>query len=103
MKSVSCPLLTSGVRPQYKAERDTRTPNFFSGRNSAPRVRAKFLPLCERGWESIWRLTVKCSLALKERRFLEAYLSGKSVAESAKYAGAKAKYNNSLKVIGHRM
>jgi len=46
---------------------------------------------------------VKCSLALKERRFLEAYLSGKSVAESAMYAGSKAKDNNSLKVIGHRM
>ncbi len=39
----------------------------------------------------------------KERRFLKAYLEGQPLAECAKYAGSKAKDNESLKVIGHRM
>ena len=46
---------------------------------------------------------MKRNLAVKERLFLEAYLEGKTLAECAKYAGSKAKSNNSLKVIGHQM
>ncbi len=40
---------------------------------------------------------------IKQRRFLKAYLEGKSLAECAKYAGSRAKDKDSLKVIGHRM
>ena len=46
---------------------------------------------------------MKRNLAVKERRFLEAYLEGKPLAECAKYAGSRAKDNNSLKVIGHQI
>jgi phage terminase small subunit len=46
---------------------------------------------------------MKYNPTVKERRFLEAYLKGKSLAECAKYAGSKGKDRNSLKVIGHRM
>jgi hypothetical protein len=46
---------------------------------------------------------MKHNPTIKERRFLEAYLKGKSLAECAKYAGSKGKDRNSLKVIGHRM
>jgi len=41
--------------------------------------------------------------SVKERRFLKAYLEGKSLAECAKYAGSKGKDNDSLKVIGHQI
>ena len=46
---------------------------------------------------------MKRNTTVKERRFLEAYLKGKSLAECAKYAGSKGKDTNSLKVIGYRM
>ena len=46
---------------------------------------------------------MKGNPTVKERRFLEAYLEGKSLAECAKYAGSKGKDKDSLKVIGHRM
>jgi hypothetical protein len=46
---------------------------------------------------------MKYNPTVKERRFLEAYLKGKSLAECAKYAESKGKDRNSLKVIGHRM
>ena len=52
---------------------------------------------------SLLEVQVKRNLAVKERRFLEAYLKGKSLAECAKYAGSKGKDKDSLKVIGHRM
>ena len=40
---------------------------------------------------------------VKERRFLKAYLEGKSLAECARYAGSKGKDNHSLTVIGCQM
>jgi len=46
---------------------------------------------------------MKYNPTVKERRFLKAYLEGKSLAECAKYAGSKGKDKDSLKVIGHRM
>jgi phage terminase small subunit len=46
---------------------------------------------------------MKYNPTVKERRFLKAYLEGKSLAESAKYAGSRGKDKDSLKVIGHRM
>ena len=41
--------------------------------------------------------------SVKERKFLKAYLEGKSLAECAKYAGSKGKDKDSLKVIGHQI
>ena len=46
---------------------------------------------------------MKYNPTVKERRFLKAYLKGKSLAESAKYAGSKGKDKDSLKVIGHQI
>jgi len=46
---------------------------------------------------------MKYNPTVKERRFLKAYLEGKSLAESAKYAGSKGKDKDSLKVIGHQI
>lgn len=46
---------------------------------------------------------MKYNPTVKERRFLKAYLEGKSLAECAKYAGSKGKDKDSLKVVGHRM
>ncbi len=46
---------------------------------------------------------MKYNPTVKERRFLKAYIEGKSLAECARYAGSKGKDKDSLKVIGHRM
>jgi hypothetical protein len=46
---------------------------------------------------------LKGNPTVKERRFLKAYIEGKTLAECAKYAGSKRKDKDSSKVIGHRM
>lgn len=41
--------------------------------------------------------------SIKERRFLKAYLEGKTLAECAKYAGSRAKDSHSLSEVGYRL
>ena len=45
---------------------------------------------------------MKYNPTVKERRFLKAYLEGKSLAECAKYAGSRAKDTHSLSQVGYR-
>ena len=46
---------------------------------------------------------MKGNSTVKQRRFLKAYLDGKSLADCAKYAGSKGKTRETLAVVGHEI